>query len=60
MYPGAAPGVGKTYEMLLEGHREHEQGVNCVIGFVEPYMIQRQIDPLHWRKYPRCVPGRPG
>ena len=37
VYLGAAPGVGKTYEMLLEGHRRLEQGVDCVIGFVEPH-----------------------
>lgn len=37
VYLGAAPGVGKTYEMLLEGHRQRRQGVDCVIGFVEPH-----------------------
>ena len=37
VYLGAAPGVGKTYEMLLEGHRQREQGVDCVIGFIEPH-----------------------
>jgi two-component system, OmpR family, sensor histidine kinase KdpD len=37
VYLGAASGVGKTYEMLLEGHRQRRQGVDCVIGFVEPH-----------------------
>ncbi|HTX96940.1 MAG TPA: DUF4118 domain-containing protein [Mycobacterium sp.] len=37
VYLGAAPGVGKTYEMLLEGHRQCGQGVDCVIGFIEPH-----------------------
>lgn len=37
VYLGAAPGVGKSYEMLLEGHRQRAQGVDCVIGFVEPH-----------------------
>lgn len=37
VYLGAAPGVGKTYEMLLEGHRQRRQGVDCVIGFVETH-----------------------
>jgi two-component system, OmpR family, sensor histidine kinase KdpD len=37
VYLGASPGVGKTYEMLLEGHRQREQGVDCVIGFIEPH-----------------------
>jgi two-component system sensor histidine kinase KdpD len=35
IYPGAAPGVGKTYAMLSEGHRRHERGADLVIGFVE-------------------------
>jgi two-component system, OmpR family, sensor histidine kinase KdpD len=37
VYLGAAPGVGKTYEMLLEGHRQRRQGVDCVIGYVETH-----------------------
>jgi two-component system sensor histidine kinase KdpD len=37
IYFGAAPGVGKTYEMLAEGHRRIRQGADCVIGFVEPH-----------------------
>ena len=37
VYLGAAPGVGKTYEMLLEGRRQRGQGVDCVIDFVEPH-----------------------
>jgi two-component system, OmpR family, sensor histidine kinase KdpD len=37
VYLGAAPGVGKTYEMLLEGHRQRRQGVDCVIGFIETH-----------------------
>ncbi len=37
VYLGAAPGVGKTYEMLAEGHRRVNQGADCVIGFAEPH-----------------------
>jgi two-component system, OmpR family, sensor histidine kinase KdpD len=37
IYLGAAPGVGKTYAMLAEGHRRVAQGADCVIGFVEPH-----------------------
>lgn len=37
IYLGASPGVGKTYEMLVEGHRRADQGADCVIGFVEPH-----------------------
>jgi two-component system sensor histidine kinase KdpD len=35
VYLGAAPGVGKTYKMLEEGHRRLERGTDVVIGFVE-------------------------
>ncbi len=34
---GAAPGVGKTYAMLEEGHRLRAAGKDVVIGFVETY-----------------------
>lgn len=37
VYLGFAPGVGKTYEMLLEGHRLKKQGVDVVIGIVETH-----------------------
>ena len=34
---GAAAGVGKTYRMLLEGRQAVEQGVDVVIGYLEPH-----------------------
>jgi two-component system sensor histidine kinase KdpD len=37
IYLGAAPGVGKTYAMLSEGHRRRERGADVVAGFVEAY-----------------------
>src|SRR6516162_7083861 len=37
VYLGSAAGVGKTYSMLLEGHRLKKQGVDVVIGFVETH-----------------------
>src|SRR5215216_2533077 len=37
VYFGAAPGVGKTYKMLEEGHRRLSRGTNVVIGFVETH-----------------------
>jgi two-component system sensor histidine kinase KdpD len=37
VFLGAAPGVGKTYAMLEEGHRLRESGHDVVIGFVETY-----------------------
>ena len=35
IYLGAAPGVGKTYAMLSEGHRRAARGTDVVIGYVE-------------------------
>ncbi len=37
IYLGFAAGVGKTYDMLLEGNRLRRQGVDVVIGFVETH-----------------------
>src|SRR5262249_25812526 len=37
LYLGYAAGVGKTYEMLQEGHRLKARGVDVVIGYVEPH-----------------------
>jgi two-component system sensor histidine kinase KdpD len=34
---GAAPGVGKTYEMLLSAHRRKAEGVDVVVGVVETH-----------------------
>lgn len=37
LYLGMAPGVGKTYRMLEEGHRRAGRGTDLVVGFVEPH-----------------------
>jgi two-component system sensor histidine kinase KdpD len=38
IYIGAAPGVGKTYDMLNDAYNmKHQQGVDVVIGLVEPH-----------------------
>jgi two-component system sensor histidine kinase KdpD len=37
IYIGAAPGVGKTYEMLQEAHELRSRGLDVVVGFVETY-----------------------
>jgi len=34
VYLGYGPGVGKTYQLLLEGQRLKSQGVDVVAGFV--------------------------
>ncbi len=37
VYLGAAPGVGKTYAMLDEGHRRALRGTDVVVAFVETH-----------------------
>jgi two-component system sensor histidine kinase KdpD len=38
IYLGAAPGVGKTYDMLNDAHRmKHQLGVDVVIGLVDSH-----------------------
>jgi two-component system sensor histidine kinase KdpD len=37
IYIGAAPGVGKTYEMLREGHALRARGLDVLVGYVETY-----------------------
>ncbi|WP_316231015.1 sensor histidine kinase KdpD [Bradyrhizobium sp. SZCCHNR1051] len=37
IFVGAAPGVGKTYEMLSSAHAKLRAGVDVVIGFVETH-----------------------
>ncbi len=44
VYMGAAPGVGKTYDMLAEGHRRLERGADVVIGFVETHGREHTAD----------------
>jgi two-component system sensor histidine kinase KdpD len=41
VYLGAAPGVGKTYAMLDEGHRRTERGTDLVVGYVETHGRRR-------------------
>src|ERR1035438_8153292 len=38
VYIGAAPGVGKTYDMISDAYRmKHQQGMDVVIGLVETH-----------------------
>src|SRR5271166_5080575 len=37
IFLGAAPGVGKTYEMLLSAQAKRREGVDVVVGVVEPH-----------------------
>lgn len=46
VYLGMAPGVGKTYRMLDEGHRRVGRGTDLVVGFVEPHGRPHTIELL--------------
>jgi two-component system sensor histidine kinase KdpD len=46
MYLGSAPGVGKTYAMLSEGHRRLDRGTDVVVGFVATYGRKQTIAML--------------
>jgi two-component system sensor histidine kinase KdpD len=37
IFIGAAPGVGKTYEMLQSAHAKRKAGIDVVVGFVETH-----------------------
>src|SRR5258708_35502943 len=37
IYLGPSPGVGKTYQMLIEGNRLKRRGIDVVIGYVHPH-----------------------
>lgn len=37
IFLGAAPGVGKTYEMLQSAHAKHNAGLDVVVGVVETH-----------------------
>jgi len=47
VYLGAAPGVGKTYAMLGEGHRRAERGTDVVVGFVETHGRRHTAEMLN-------------
>jgi two-component system sensor histidine kinase KdpD len=49
VYLGMAPGVGKTWKMLEEGHRRRARGTDVVVGFVETHgrtVVAELIDGL--------------
>ena len=46
VYLGAAPGVGKTYKMLEEGHRRLTRGTDVVVGIVETHGRRHTSDLL--------------
>src|SRR5579883_149285 len=47
IYLGAAPGVGKTYEMLHDAIQENLKGTDVVIGVVESHGRKEVEKVLH-------------
>src|SRR5712671_550422 len=45
IFLGAAPGVGKTYEMLLSAQAKRREGIGIVVGIVETHG-RRETDAL--------------
>ncbi len=46
IYLGCAPGVGKTFAMLDEGHRRAERGTDVVVAYVETHGRERTARKL--------------
>ncbi len=46
IYLGAAPGVGKTFAMLGEGHRRRERGTDVVVGLVESHGREKTAEMI--------------
>src|SRR5215510_9226285 len=46
VYLGAAPGVGKTFAMLNEGHRAASRGTDVVVGLVETHGRKLTLDQV--------------
>ncbi len=46
IFIGMAPGVGKTYKMLEEGHRLKEEGIDVVIGIVETHGRKETVEKV--------------
>ena len=45
IFQGAAPGVGKTYEMLVSAQAKQREGLDVVVGFVETHR-RRETESL--------------
>ncbi len=56
VFLGAAPGVGKTYEMLGEGAARKAAGIDVVIGVVETHGRRETEAKVHGLE---LVPRRP-
>src|SRR5579862_2919761 len=58
IFLGAAPGVGKTYEMLSQAKQRRLEGVDVVIGVVETHrrvetdMLTKSLEKIPKRRMP--------
>ncbi|SEQ70223.1 sensor histidine kinase [Sphingobium sp. YR768] len=61
IFLGAAPGVGKTYEMLTDGRQRRDAGIDVVIGVVETHG-RRETEALvqHHELIPRLTVDHKG
>jgi len=46
IYLGSAAGVGKTFDMLNEGHRRRDRGTDVVVAYVEPHDRPHTIEQI--------------
>ena len=68
IFLGAAPGVGKTYEMLQEARARLKDGVDVVVGAVETHGRKEtealleglEVVPRHRLKYKSSLAGGDG
>ena len=58
VFLGAAPGVGKTYEMLVQARNRKLEGVDVVMGVVETHgrveteMLTKNLEPIPKKRIP--------
>src|SRR6202000_131820 len=58
IYIGAAPGVGKTFQMLEDAHLMKKQGIDVVIGLIESHGRKdtqdqiKDLELIHRREIP--------
>jgi len=44
IYFGYSPGVGKTYAMLKDAHKELRRGVDVVVGYIDPHSCPETME----------------